>query len=204
MQFLPYIDVICPVCRGARFNLQTLQVKFRGKSVAEILDMRVDEAARFFENFSDLSATLKTFIDVGLAYLTLGQSATTLSGGEAQRIKLAAELSRPHAGRTLYVLDEPTTGLHPADIARLLDLLDRLADAGHTVVVIEHQLDVIARCDWVIDLGPEGGAAGGQLVAAGTPKQIALVHQSHTGQALRGMLNADLRGLEDGVLSTEY
>jgi len=211
MQFLPDVAVVCPVCRGKRFNRETLQVKFRGKSVAEVLEMRIDEAAGFFENFAGLSAILKTFIDVGLAYLTLGQSAATLSGGEAQRIKLAVELSRTHplveritidpagdvkngdnsafplavVGRTLYVLDEPTTGLHPADIARLLDLLDRLADAGHTVVVIEHQLDVIARSDWVIDLGPEGGAGGGRLVAVGTPVEVARVAESHTGAALR-------------------
>ncbi len=188
MQFLPDIDVVCPVCRGTRFNRQTLQVKFRGKSVADILAMRIDEAAGFFENFAELSATLQTFADVGLSYLTLGQSAATLSGGEAQRIKLAAELSQSHSGRTLYVLDEPTTGLHPADIERLVDLLERLADAGNTVIVIEHQLDVIVRADWVIDLGPEGGAAGGQLVAAGTPDQIAQFATSHTGQALRKMM----------------
>jgi excinuclease ABC subunit A len=234
MQFLPDIDVVCPVCRGARFNRQTLQVKFRGKSVADILEMRIDEAAEFFQNFAGLAATLATFREVGLGYLTLGQSAATLSGGEAQRIKLAAELSRGHflptpdpkspvepsggdketrrqgegatafslspplplslsapnltvgSQHALYVLDEPTTGLHPADIARLLELLERLADAGHTVIVIEHQLDVIARADWVIDLGPEGGAAGGQIVAAGTPAQIAAVAASHTGEALRG------------------
>jgi excinuclease ABC subunit A len=222
MQFLPDIDVVCPVCRGARFNRQTLQVKFRGKSVADVLDMRIDEAAEFFQNFAGLAATLATFREVGLGYLTLGQSAATLSGGEAQRIKLAGELSRAHSlhwpdpkmprppltppceggekrgvkseiqnpkseiHRTLYVLDEPTTGLHPADIARLLDLLERLADAGHTVIVIEHQLDVIARADWVIDLGPEGGAAGGRIVAAGTPAQVAAIPASDTGQALRG------------------
>jgi excinuclease ABC subunit A len=193
MQFLPDIDVICPVCRGARFNRQTLHVKFHGKSVADMLDMRIDEAAVFFENFAALSTMLKTFVDVGLGYLTLGQSAATLSGGEAQRIKLATELGRrhlvgPNAGRTLYVLDEPTTGLHPADIKRLLDLLEHLVDGGHTVIVVEHQLDVIARADWVIDLGPEAGNAGGQIVAAGTPEQIARVPESHTGQALRAML----------------
>lgn len=198
MQFLADIDVVCPVCRGARFNRQTLQVKFRDKSVADILDMRIDEAAAFFENFSLLSTMLKTFVDVGLGYLTLGQSAATLSGGEAQRIKLAAELGRrhliapngvgPNGGRTLYVLDEPTTGLHPADIKRLLDLLERLVDDGHTVIVVEHQLDVIARADWVIDLGPEGGNAGGRLVAAGTPEQIARVPESHTGLALRAIV----------------
>jgi excinuclease ABC subunit A len=185
MQFLPDIEVICPACRGARFNPQTLQVKFRGRSVADILDMRIEEAAGFFENFDQLSATLQMFVDVGLGYLALGQSATTLSGGEAQRIKLASELSRRAPGRTLYVLDEPTTGLHPADVARLLHLLERLVDEGHTVIVIEHQLDVIARADWVIDLGPEGGDAGGHVVAAGRPAEIARCTSSHTGAALR-------------------
>ena len=206
MQFLPDIDVVCPVCRGARFNGQTLSVKFRGKSVADILEMRIDEAAAFFENFSMLHTLLKTFVDVGLGYLTLGQSAATLSGGEAQRIKLAAELGRrhlvgpngvgpngvgPNGGRTLYVLDEPTTGLHPADIKRLLDLLERLVDDGQTVIVVEHQLDVIARADWVIDLGPEGGNVGGRVVAMGTPREIARVPESYTGQALRAMLPRD-------------
>ena len=190
MQFLPDIEVTCPVCRGARFNRQTLEVKFRGKSVADVLDMRLDDAAAFYASIAVLASQLQTFVDVGLGYLTLGQSATTLSGGEAQRIKLATELSRPQtamalAARTLYVLDEPTTGLHPADIARLVDLLDRLAEAGNTVIVIEHQLDVIAASDWVIDLGPEGGSAGGRLVAEGPPEQIAAVSESHTGQALR-------------------
>jgi excinuclease ABC subunit A len=199
MQFLPDIDIVCPICRGARFNRQTLQVKFRGKSVADVLNMRVDEAAAFFEGFSLLHAMLKTFVDVGLGYLTLGQSAATLSGGEAQRIKLAAELGRRHVaapagparGRTLYVLDEPTTGLHPADINRLLDLLERLVDEGHTVLVVEHQLDVIARADWVIDLGPEGGKGGGRIIAAGTPQEIARVAESYTGQALRAILPSE-------------
>jgi excinuclease ABC subunit A len=185
MQFLPDMEVVCPACHGARFNRQTLHVKFRGKSVADILALRIDEALAFFENFAGLHAQLQTFVDVGLGYLSLGQSATTLSGGEAQRIKLAAELGRKQPGRTLYVLDEPTTGLHPADVERLLDLLERLADEGHTVIVIEHQLDVIARADWVIDLGPEGGSSGGDLVAVGTPAEIARVPTSHTGLALR-------------------
>ena len=186
LQFLPDLEVICPVCRGARFNHQTLQVLFRGKSVADILNMRIDEAARFFENFADLHHMLKTFVDVGLGYLALGQSATTLSGGEAQRIKLASELGRNTTGRTLYVLDEPTTGLHPADVERLLELLKRLTAAGHTVIVVEHQLDMIAQADWLIDLGPEGGQQhGGHLVATGPPSQVALCLASHTGRALR-------------------
>jgi excinuclease ABC subunit A len=186
MQFLPDLDVVCPVCRGARFNRQTLHVKFHGKSVADILDLRIDEAAQFFENFASLHQQLRTFVDVGLGYLALGQSATTLSGGEAQRIKLAAELGRKATGQTLYVLDEPTTGLHPADIERLMDLLERLADEGNTVIVVEHALDVIARADWVIDLGPEGGSRdGGQLVAAGQPDEIARNPASHTGRALK-------------------
>jgi excinuclease ABC subunit A len=193
MQFLPDIDVVCPACRGARFNRQTLHVKFRGKSVADILEMRIDEAAEFFESFAALHTMLKTFVDVGLGYLTLGQSAATLSGGESQRIKLAAELGQrfavaPNGGRTLYVLDEPTTGLHPADIKRLLELLERLVEEGHTVIVVEHQLDVIARADWVIDLGPDGGSAGGHIVAAGTPRDIAAVAESYTGQSLHTML----------------
>lgn len=186
MQFLPDMEILCTACRGARFNRQTLHVKFRGKSVADVLDMRIDEAVGFFENFAGLHAQLQTFVDVGLGYLSLGQPATTLSGGEAQRIKLAAELGRNHLGRTLYVLDEPTTGLHPADVERLLDLLERLVSGGHTVIVVEHQLDVIARADWVIDLGPEGGSAGGRLVAAGPPADIARVPASHTGRALYG------------------
>jgi excinuclease ABC subunit A len=184
MQFLPDLEIVCPVCRGARFNRQTLYVKFRGKSVADVLDMRIDDAAKFFENFAGLYHQLQTFVEVGLGYLSLGQSATTLSGGEAQRIKLAAELGKKHSGRTLYVLDEPTTGLHPADIDRLLHLLGRLTGEGHTVVVVEHQLDVIARANWVLDLGPEGGEGGGALVAAGPPGEIARHPTSHTGRAL--------------------
>lgn len=188
MQFLPDLHIVCPACRGKRFNRQTLQVKFRGKSVADVLEMRIDEAAEFFANFAALHATLTMFVEFGLGYLTLGQSSLTLSGGEAQRIKLASELSRVATGRALFVLDEPTTGLHPLDIARLLHLLQRLVQEGHTVLVIEHNLDVIAAADWVIDLGPEGGTAGGRLVAAGPPKQIATIAESHTGQALRQWL----------------
>lgn len=185
IHFLPEVDLVCPVCRGTRFNRQTLQIKFRGKSVADVLEMRVDEAVDFFANFAGLHQTLSTFRDVGLGYLTLGQSAATLSGGEAQRIKLATELSKSSSGRTLYVLDEPTTGLHPADVDRLLVLLHRLVEQGQTVIVVEHNLDVIASADWVIDLGPEGGEAGGSIVAEGTPRDIASVTSSHTGHALR-------------------
>ncbi|MBS0262843.1 MAG: ABC-ATPase UvrA [Planctomycetes bacterium] len=190
MQFLPDIEVVCPTCRGARFNRQTLQIKFRGKSVADVLEMRIDEAVGFFHNFAGLQQKLQTFVDVGLGYLALGQSATTLSGGEVQRIKLASELGRSVQGRSVYVLDEPTTGLHPADIERLLDLFQKLTAAGHTVIVVEHQLDVIARSDWVIDLGPEGGAEGGHLVGMGTPADIAAQPASHTGRALRSFLGS--------------
>jgi excinuclease ABC subunit A len=185
VHFLPEVDLVCPVCRGARFNRQTLQIRFRGRSAADVLAMRVDEAAEFFENLAGLHHTLSTFRDVGLGYLTLGQSAATLSGGEAQRVKLATELSKSSPGRALYVLDEPTTGLHPADVERLLVLLNRLVDQGHTVIVVEHHLDVISSADWVIDLGPEGGRDGGRIVAEGTPGDIAAVAESYTGQALR-------------------
>jgi excinuclease ABC subunit A len=190
MHFLPDLEVVCPACRGARFNRQTLEVRFRGKSVAEVLGLRVDEAIALFSNFADIRLTLETFFEVGLGYLTLGQSAATLSGGEAQRVRLATELSRPASGRTLYVLDEPTTGLHAADIERLLHLLARLVEQGHTVIVIEHQLDVIRMADHVIDLGPEGGAGGGRIVAAGTPQEITGNPHSHTGAALRSNLAA--------------
>lgn len=188
MHFLPDIDILCSTCRGTRFNRATLEIRFRGKSIADVLNLRIDEAAEFFANFSGIAQTLKTFCEVGLGYLTLGQSAATLSGGEAQRIKLATELSRGASGNTLYVLDEPTTGLHPADIDRLLHLLRRLVDQGQTVIVVEHQLDVIAASDHVIDLGPEGGAGGGRLVAEGSPREISLVPTSYTGQALKSHL----------------
>ena len=185
MHFLPDLELVCPACRGARFNTQTLQVRFRGLSVSDVLNLRISEALEFFANFANLASRLQTFVDVGLGYLQLGQSATTLSGGEAQRIRLASELSRPGLGRTLYVLDEPTTGLHPADVARLMTLLQGLVDQGHSVVVIEHNLEVIAAADWVIDLGPEGGAGGGRIVATGTPEEVAKVSESLTGIALR-------------------
>ena len=189
MHFMPDVHVPCPVCRGARFNRQTLAIRFAGKNVADVLDMRIDDAAEFFENFSRLDSTLRTFSEVGLGYLRLGQSSLTLSGGEAQRVKLATELSRASSGRTLFVLDEPTTGLHPADVEKLLALLQRLVNGGHTVLVIEHQLDVIAAADWIVDMGPEGGAAGGEIIAAGPPDEIARTKTSPTALCLREYLS---------------
>ena len=188
MRFLPDLFVTCPICHGRQFNRQTLAVRYREKSIADVLAMSVDQAAEFFENHSAIHRMLRSLVDVGLGYLTLGQRSTTLSGGEAQRIKLAAELGRPSSGHTLYILDEPTTGLHADDIGRLLGVLGQLVDLGHTVLVIEHNRDVIKTADWVIDLGPEGGAAGGRIVAAGTPEEIARCDGSHTGRWLRGVL----------------
>jgi excinuclease ABC subunit A len=185
MQFLPDIYVPCEVCNGARYNRETLEVRYRGKNIAEALAMTIAEAAQFFERVPAIYEKLQTLIDVGLSYLRLGQAATTLSGGEAQRIKLAGELARRATGRTLYILDEPTTGLHFADVERLLHVLQRLVDAGNTVLVIEHNLDVIRSADWIIDLGPEGGNAGGTLVACGTPEHLASVAASYTGRYLR-------------------
>jgi excinuclease ABC subunit A len=188
MNFLPDLEVTCPVCRGARFNRQTLAVKFRDRSIADVLAMSIDEAVEFFENHESIRRVLATLVDVGLGYLTLGQPSSTLSGGEAQRIKLATELSRGGAGHTMYILDEPTTGLHSADIRRLLAVLNQLVDQGNTVLVIEHNLDVIKTADWVIDLGPEGGSGGGRIVAAGTPEQVAECAESYTGQFLKQVL----------------
>jgi excinuclease ABC subunit A len=188
MNFLPDLEVTCPVCHGARFNRQTLSVRFRERSIADVLAMSIGDAVGFFENHESIRRVLATLVDVGLGYLTLGQPSTTLSGGEAQRIKLATELSRGGAGHTLYILDEPTTGLHSDDIRRLLVVLNRLVDQNNTVLVIEHNLDVIKTADWVIDLGPEGGAGGGRIVAAGTPEEIAACEASHTGQFLRPVL----------------
>jgi excinuclease ABC subunit A len=188
MHFLPDVWVTCRVCKGARYNRETLQIRYKGKSIAEVLDMDVDEALVFFKNVPKIKRILKTLADVGLGYIKLGQSATTLSGGEAQRVKLAKELARVSTGDTVYILDEPTTGLHFADIQRLLDVLHRLTDAGNTVIVIEHNLDVIKTADWIVDLGPEGGDDGGYVVAQGTPEDVARVEGSYTGQFLRWML----------------
>jgi len=190
MHFLPDVYVPCETCKGARYNRETLEVRFKGKSIADVLAMSVEEALAFFAKIPKLRRKLQTLHDVGLDYIKLGQPATTLSGGEAQRIKLAKELSKVATGRTLYMLDEPTTGLHFADIEKLLDVLQRLVDAGNTVLVIEHNLDVIKQADWLIDLGPEGGEAGGEIVATGTPEQVAEVEGSFTGQYLREVLPA--------------
>ncbi|MCZ6698454.1 MAG: excinuclease ABC subunit UvrA [Planctomycetota bacterium] len=188
MHFLPDVFVRCAECKGTRYSRETLEVRFRGKSIADVLSLRVDEALTFFASFSAIKQLLQALADVGLGYITLGQSSATLSGGEAQRVKLAAELGRSAIGHTLYVLDEPTTGLHFADIHNLLDVLNRLCTLGHTILVIEHNLDVIRQADWVIDLGPEGGDAGGEIIAEGTPEQIAAVDSSYTGRFLKGRL----------------
>ena len=188
MNFLPDLFVPCEVCQGRRYNRETLDVRYRGLTIAEVLDATVEEALEFFENIPALRRVLETLNDVGLGYLTLGQPATTLSGGEAQRIKLAKELAKKNTGRTLYVLDEPTTGLHFADVEKLLDVLSRLVDAGNTVLVIEHHPDVIKTADHVIDLGPEGGGKGGEIVVEGTPETVAQHPMSHTGKALAPLL----------------
>jgi excinuclease ABC subunit A len=191
MNFLPDVYVLCDVCRGARYNRETLSVRYKGKSIAELLDATVEEALPLLENIPQIKPKLQTLLDVGLGYIKLGQSATTLSGGEAQRIKLAKELSKRATGRTIYILDEPTTGLHFADVHKLLDVLQRLVSLGNTVIVIEHNLDVIKSADFIIDLGPEGGAHGGRLVASGTPEEVAAVRRSHTGQVLKPLLNGN-------------
>jgi excinuclease ABC subunit A len=189
MHFLPDVYVQCEVCRGTRYNRETLEITYKGKNIADVLDMTVDEAARFFRNVPAVSDKLVTLLDVGLGYLRLGQSGTTLSGGEAQRVKLATELAKKATGRTIYILDEPTTGLHFADIERLLRVLMKLRDAGNTLVVIEHNLEMIKCADWIIDMGPEGGELGGKIVAAGSPEKIAAAAGSYTGEYLRQMLN---------------
>jgi len=189
MQFLPDVYVPCEVCKGKRYNRETLEIKYKGKTIADVLDMTVGTALEFFKNIPGITRRLQTIHDVGLDYIKLGQPATTLSGGEAQRVKLASELSKRGTGKTLYILDEPTTGLHFADIQKLLDVLNRLVDAGNTVVVIEHNLDVVKTADYIIDLGPEGGDAGGKVIATGTPEQVSRVKKSYTGQFLRAILD---------------
>ena len=196
MHFLPDVWVTCNVCKGKRFNRETLQIRYKGKNIAEVLDMDVEEGLSFFENVPRIQRILQTLSDVGLGYIKLGQSATTLSGGEAQRVKLAKELARVSTGDTVYILDEPTTGLHFDDIQKLLDVLHRLTDAGNTVIVIEHNLDVIKTADWLVDLGPEGGDEGGQIVAEGTPEAVSMSDTSYTGVFLRRMLDIPMRSLD--------
>ncbi len=188
MHFLPDVYVPCDVCHGQRYNRETLEIQYKGKSIHDVLSLTVEQAFAFFEPVPVVARKLRTLLDVGLGYITLGQSATTLSGGEAQRVKLALELSKRDTGRTLYILDEPTTGLHFHDIEMLLTVLHRLRDHGNTVVVIEHNLDVIKTADWIIDLGPEGGAGGGRIIAEGTPEQVAEVDTSYTGRYLKPAL----------------
>jgi excinuclease ABC subunit A len=190
MHFLPDVYVTCDTCRGRRYNRETLEIRYKGKTIDEVLDLTIEDALAYFKAVPALARKLETLMDVGLSYVKLGQNATTLSGGEAQRIKLAKELSRRDTGQTLYILDEPTTGLHFHDVAQLLKVLERLRDAGNTVVIIEHNLDVIKRADWLIDLGPEGGSGGGEIVAAGTPEDVAKVKRSHTGRFLKPILKA--------------
>jgi excinuclease ABC subunit A len=191
MHFLPDVYVPCEVCKGRRYNRETLEVRFRGSNIADVLEMTVEDALEFFQNQPRIRAKLETLNDVGLGYIHLGQSATTLSGGEAQRVKLASELSKRDTGRTLYILDEPTTGLHFEDVRLLLEVLHRLVARGNTVLVIEHNLDVIKTADWIIDLGPEGGVRGGTIVAAGTPEQVVRRKASYTGQYLKPLLGRE-------------
>jgi excinuclease ABC subunit A len=188
MHFLPDMYVPCDLCHGARYNRETLEILYKGKNITQVLELTVEDAHAFFSAVPNIARKLQTLLDVGLGYVRLGQSATTLSGGEAQRVKLALELSKRDTGRTLYILDEPTTGLHFHDTAQLLKVLHQLRDAGNTIVVIEHNLDVIKTADWIIDMGPEGGAGGGRVLIAGTPEEVAAHEGSHTGRFLKGVL----------------
>ncbi len=188
MQFLPDVYLPCEVCNSKRYNQETLKIRYKNKNISEVLEMTVTEAAEFFKDIPQISDILEVLKDVGLGYIHLGQAATTLSGGEAQRIKLAAELSKKATGRTLYILDEPTTGLHFDDIKKLLDVLNKLVDSGNTVLVIEHNLDVLKCADYIIDLGPEGGDEGGEVITLGTPEEVAKCKSSHTGVALKEVL----------------
>lgn len=188
MHFLPDVYVPCEVCDGKRYNHETLEVRYKGKNIYDVLEMTVDDACVFFENVPQIYSKIKCLKDVGLGYIKLGQPSTTLSGGEAQRVKLATELSKRSTGKTLYILDEPTTGLHVHDVAKLIAILQRLTDGGNTVIVIEHNLDVVKVADYIVDLGPEGGDGGGTLVAAGTPEEVAACEQSFTGAYLKPLL----------------
>ena len=188
MHFLPDVYVSCDTCKGKRYNKETLEVKYKGKSIFDVLDMTVEEGMYFFESLPKIYSKLKTLYDVGLGYIKIGQSSTTLSGGEAQRVKLATELSKRSTGRTMYILDEPTTGLHAYDVRNLIGVLNRLADAGNSLIVIEHNLDMIKVADYIIDLGPEGGDKGGTLVTQGTPEEVARCEESYTGQFLKKYL----------------
>ena len=188
MHFLPDVYVPCDVCEGKRYNRETLEVKYKGKSIYDVLDMTVEEALEFFKNVPSIERKIQTLYDVGLSYVKLGQPSTELSGGEAQRIKLATELSKRSTGKTIYILDEPTTGLHFADVHKLIEILRRLSDGGNTVVVIEHNLDVIKTADYIIDMGPEGGDGGGTVIAKGTPEEVAKVKGSYTGQYVKKYL----------------
>ena len=188
MHFLPDVYVPCEVCHGTRYNRETLQIKYKGKSIYDVLEMNVEEALEFFQNIPKVRDKLQVMMDVGLSYIKLGQSAPTLSGGEAGRIKLAKELQKKPTGKSLFILDEPTTGLHTHDIKKLLEILNRIVDNGDTVLVIEHNLDVIKVADYIIDLGPEGGTGGGEVIATGTPEDIVKVEKSYTGQFLKTLL----------------
>jgi excinuclease ABC subunit A len=189
MHFLPDVYVTCETCKGKRYNRETLEVRFKGKSIADVLDMTVEDAQEFFKAVPSIREKMDALMQVGLGYIKVGQQATTLSGGEAQRVKLSKELARRSTGRTLYILDEPTTGLHFEDVRKLLEVLHELVEQGNTVVVIEHNLDVIKTADWIIDIGPEGGDGGGKIVVAGTPEEVADCEGSHTGRYLKPMLS---------------
>jgi excinuclease ABC subunit A len=188
MHFLPDVYVMCDVCKGKRYNRETLEVKYKGKTISDVLNLTVEDALEFFDSIPKIKNKLKTLYDVGLGYIRLGQPSTQLSGGEAQRIKLATELSKRSTGKTLYILDEPTTGLHMADVHKLIEVLNKLVEGGNTVIVIEHNLDVIKSTDYIIDLGPDGGDNGGSIVATGTPEEVAKVKGSYTGEFLQRML----------------
>jgi excinuclease ABC subunit A len=188
MQFLPDVYIACDICKGKRYSRETLEIRYKGKNISEVLALSIDEALEFFKDIYQIKDTLQVISDVGLGYIRLGQSATTLSGGEAQRVKLASELAKRATGKTLYILDEPTTGLHFDDIKKLLNVLHRLVDAGNSVIVIEHNMDVIKQADWIIDMGPEGGEKGGRVIAQGPPEEIVKYKESYTGQFLKAVL----------------